>query len=236
MYTRKMIISYSYGDMNAKLSIVRVTDIIQDAVSEYLSAIGKDNIILKQENHSIWVFTRNRIVFEKPIAWKEEVTLEVRPVRMGSMKFVVETDIKDDRGLLLYALTEMCLIDMTSYKILPLSSVNLQKTIVEPTGNEAIFPVVTDDGFVPKMKARADSTMLDYSHHVNNSEYMKMALSLLSEEELSSLKPRGLDISYYYQAKEGNFLTIQTKEVDNILAFLISNQDKRSVTKILIIF
>src|SRR5574344_1719311 len=109
MYTRKMIISYSYGDMNAKLSIVRVTDIIQDAVSEYLSAIGKDNIILKQENHSIWVFTRNRIVFEKPIAWKEEVTLEVRPVRRGSMKFVVETDIKDDRGLLLYSLTEMCL-------------------------------------------------------------------------------------------------------------------------------
>ena len=63
MYSNKGIILASQCDFSSNLSTLGALQIIQDAICIYFGEMGVDEIRLKRDFNSIWVFAKNKIKF-----------------------------------------------------------------------------------------------------------------------------------------------------------------------------
>ena len=82
-----------------------------------------------------------------------------------------------------------------------------------------MLPKVGGEAFAPIPVMRAD---IDYNRHVNNANYIRMAMELLPEDFII----KGLRVEYRVAAKLGDSLTPTLFEIENgfVISLAISNE------------
>lgn len=189
MYEFTGKIRYSETDSEGRLSLESLLDYFQDCSTFQSESLGVGLEYLK-EKHQAWVLSSWQIVVRRYPGLCEQVVVGTFPYDfkgfLGSRNFYM----KDSEGkFLAYANSLWALVDMRTGKPAMPSERILKAYVVEPrlemeyAPRKIRIPAEGEDGV--KFSRPEDLLVrpyhLDTNHHVNNGQFIRMAMSFLPE-------------------------------------------------------
>lgn len=211
IYKKNGLVGGGIIGVDTNLSVMGAFTIVEDALTEMMGELKIDGLTAKRIYNAMWVFSKNRIKFIKPLAWGENYTVECFITDFSLVKMNIETAIKNAKGeIAVYARTEVCALDLTAGKIRKTSTVGVNDTIKKETSLMNIEFTqfdAADPPLVEKVKVR--STNIDFSHHTNNVEYIRFVLNTYSVEELLSRPVKEIEARYANQSFENDELQVK---------------------------
>ena len=211
---KKFEVTYSELSSVFGLSIVGAFNRRQDALTEYLGSFGCDNVTLKSKFNAVWVVVRSKLKVNELPDWKAEVRAVSGIVKLTRLSFDLLTMFYSKSDDLLFAVrSEICAMDFSARGIRPLNSVGFPLDAeVEPCIEGMEFLPCKSGGAAPKYEYTVRSTDIDYSGHLNNTNYVKLMLNTLSPEIYSGRKGLTFDIRFAKETILGDTLSVNLSD------------------------
>lgn len=213
-------IEYGMCDTTSKLKIVEIVKLIEAGVASFLKLYQKDNFTMKAQYGALWLFTKTKFRIEELPGWDEDVIVEARRVAYASkLLAIIEISIhtkNKTRGIT--AWVECCCARIETRKLLRLSEYDftIPASIEEDITFERFDAIVEES-----RKLVVSSSYIDYSHHTNNAEYLRMIMDEFSVPQLEEIKFKYVEIHYLSETKEKDELTIMKAHKKGIHYFKI---------------
>lgn len=185
MYSYQTRIRYSELDENGYLKTESLLDYFQDCSTFQSEDLGLGIAHLKEQN-MVWVLSSWQIVIERYPALGEVVTVGTLPYAfkgfIGYRNFLME-DEKGNR--LACANTIWSLINTQNAKPVKATQEMLEKYVVEPKLDMEYAPrkIVLPEGAAAKEEVIIKPHHLDTNHHVNNGQYVRIAMDALEKKD-----------------------------------------------------
>lgn len=226
MYNYQTRIRYSELDETGYLKTESLLDYFQDCSTFHSEDIGLGVNYLK-EQHMVWVLSSWQIVIERYPALGERVTVGTAPYSfrgfIGYRNFLME----DEKGKrIACANTVWSLIDTESGRPVRATEEMLEKYVVEPKLDMEYAPrkITVPEGAAAGEEVIIKPHHLDTNHHVNNGQYVRIAMDALEKKEpVRQLRAEyrkqvflnDVLIPYIVQTKTGTYVvTLKDKEDD----------------------
>ncbi|MDD3368957.1 MAG: thioesterase [Lachnospiraceae bacterium] len=192
MYSLNTRIRYSECDSHAKLTLESLLNYFQDCTSFHSEDKGV-GIQYLRDNHQVWVLSAWQIIINRYPAFGENVKVATFPYEFrgcfGSRNFIMETENGEQVAI---ANSLWTLLDSDS--MLPAKPDETMKIAYEL--NEKL-----DMDYAPRKIAVSENGErrepiqvkkhhLDTNNHVNNGQYVRMALDSIPEEKI----PKGFKV------------------------------------------
>ena len=204
-------VNASITGADGNLSVTGTFQVIQDAITELMGLHKIDNISVKREYNAFWVFVKTRVKFLKSLEWNEKYTVHAFISFLSVVKMNIDVEMKNERGeAVFYSRTELCALDIATQRIRKLSMVGVDGSILAE--GEAIDMQFTkfDETELPLVgTVRIQSTNIDFSHHTNNSEYVRLIMNTYSVSETEAMKIKEMEVIFAGQSYEGDVLDIK---------------------------
>lgn len=227
METTKKIYS---SECNFKLlmSLESILGLNQDLISLTMTEMGCDNVTLRTKYHCMWVYTRNKIHVQRRPRIGEILTLRCNPVTSNRLFAYFKTSFFDEKGnLIIEALTEMCAIDIESYRFIRLTQIpfsfNKNEEKIEYEMQELNYSESYQRVILP--------SMIDYSMHLNNIKSIPMYFDTFSLEELNDFYSHSFDftVKYTAQAKFGEHVTLKKGHEGNLYGYTLLDPQGQTI-------
>lgn len=227
-FNKQRYVSSAFIDSSLKMGIAQSVLMIQDNLTECFSKLNCDGIIYRQKFNVFWVFTKTKVQFYRRPNWKEIITATTFPIDNSGFKAHINTQIKDSQqNTLLTANQQACVLDLEKHRPVKLSTLPYPKEgFSKPIFTqdfEKFNCEYTDDDFCFEQKIR--SQLIDMSHHMNNIEYIKLALNTFSDDFLQQNDVDMLEVHYLGESKENQILRVYSKQIDNTFYINIKEQE-----------
>ena len=228
IYTKKGIVSGSLIDTSTNLSVIGTFQIVEDALTELMGELRIDGITAKKLYNAMWVYTKNRINFLKPLAWGESYSVESFVSLISLAKLNIDTAIKDNDGeIVAYSKVELCALDLETGRIRKTATVGVDESIVKENSQIQIDFTKFETLEMDKVESViVRSTNVDFCHHCNNVEYLRFLLNTYSVEELENYPIKEIEIGYANQSFEGETLDIYKLQNQDKDVLIIRKEDK----------
>lgn len=210
VFQKPRTITSAYIDSSGKMGIAQTVLMVQDNFTENFGAIKQDNFFVKEKG-GYWVITKAKFKFLRRPFWGDKVVTTSFPANNALIRTNENTIISTVEGEpIVLAEQEACCLDLVRHRPMKLSAVDF------PT--EGFPEAVLSDAF-----DRFNETALDYkevyqqkilpqhidmSHHMNNIEYVKLALNVFSIDDLEQCTPSELEVHFLGESLEGQTLRI----------------------------
>lgn len=184
MYSFDSRIRYSETDSEGKLTLEALLDYFQDCSTFHSEDLGVGLSYLKEKN-LVWVLSSWQIVVDRFPALCERVSIGTFPYEFKGCFGYRNFFMQDECGAYVAkANTLWTLLDTERFRPAHPTEEMLQKYIMEeklPMEYAARkIAVPTDGGQKEEIVVRAQH--LDTNHHVNNGQYVRMAMDFLPEQ------------------------------------------------------
>ena len=206
MYSLNYIVTTSACDSEGRLKLYSALQMMQDCSEMWIdSELGVKQFFTEQ-NMTQLLATRQVEIIRVP-EFKEKLTVTTSVYGMKPMFGFRNTFIYDERGKPCYKTWSMgAFVDKSSGKLKRVDESTIASMNLEPQlemnykDRRIILP--KEGGMVmgPVKVLRAD---IDYNKHLNNANYVRMAMELLPED----FNVKGLRVEYRIAAKLGDVLT-----------------------------
>lgn len=228
---KQAIIPASICDPNIVLGVKGTFDLMQDYLTEMLGELELDGVSLRAKYGCVWVFTRNRVVIDRPLNWKENYTAESFISSAKGAKMTVDTALKDDDGnICVYSRIEMCALDLATQKIKRIRDVGVgSDTHVEEPYRDIEFSRMRHDGLEAVDTVKVKSGDIDFVRHTNNVSYVRFIMDTYTVDDLRERPVREIEIRYAGQTHEGDILTVRKAESDGRELFDVTLGDTTAV-------
>jgi acyl-ACP thioesterase len=195
-------------------------------------------VVYREKYKAFWVFTKSKLHFEKRPVWREKIDASTFPIDNAGFKAHINTILCDKNGeTLITANQEACVLDLEKHRPVKLTGLNYPKeNFPEPVFTqpfEKFDSDFTEEDFKYEQVIR--SQHIDMSHHMNNIEYIKLALNVFSDDFLLTHEVKNLEVHYTGESKEGQTLKIYSKTSGNTTVVVI-NESERCVFEMKIEF
>lgn len=210
VFQKPRTITSAYIDSSGKMGIAQTVLMVQDNFTENFGSIKQDNFFVKEKG-GYWVITKAKFKFLRRPFWGDKVVTTSFPANNALIRTNENTIISTVEGEpIVLAEQEACCLDLVRHRPMKLSAVDF------PT--EGFPEAVLSDAF-----DRFNETALDYkevyqqkilpqhidmSHHMNNIEYVKLALNVFSIDDLEQCTPSELEVHFLGESLEGQTLRI----------------------------
>ncbi|MDE5756608.1 MAG: hypothetical protein K2I23_05905 [Clostridia bacterium] len=238
VYNKKKTVGISMVGTDGNLSVVGSFQIIQDAITELTGLLGIDGATVRDNYNALWVFTKTRAKFVKKIGWNNELTITSYISFISNAKIHINVVIKDaDNETVLFSKTEMCVLDIDTQRIRKTSTVGVDESMLEAVSNpaEIAFTKFTETDLPTVDKVQIKSTNIDFSHHTNNSEYIRLVMDTYSVDETENKPIKEFEIIYANQSFERDVLDIKKAKSDS-KDFVLIEKNGQPVVKCEIVF
>ena len=224
MYSLNYQVTTSTCDSEGKLKLYSALQMMQDCSEMWIDSEPGVKQYFTEQNMAQLLATRQVEVIRVP-DYKEKLTVTTSVYGMKPMFGFRNTFIYDSEGKPCYRTWSMgAFVDKTAGKLKRVDDATIASMALEPQlemnykDRRIILP--KEDGTVldPIRVLRAD---IDYNKHVNNANYVRMALELLPE----GFMVHGLRVEYRVAAKLGDVLipTIYEIEGGYIISISVGN-------------
>ena len=224
MYSLNYQVTTSTCDSEGKLKLYSALQMMQDCSEMWIDSEPGVKQYFTEQNMAQLLATRQVEVIRAP-DYKEKLTVTTSVYGMKPMFGFRNTFIYDSEGKPCYRTWSMgAFVDKTAGKLKRVDDATIASMTLEPQlemnykDRRIILP--KEDGTVldPIRVLRAD---IDYSKHVNNANYVRMAMELLPE----GFMVHGLRVEYRVAAKLGDVLipTIYEIEGGYIISLSVGN-------------
>ena len=238
IFTQERNISSAFIDSSLKMGIAQSVLMVQDNLTECFSMLGCDGVVYREKYNDFWVFTKSKLKFTRRPDWREKINASTFPIDNAGFKAHINTILRDKNGeILITANQEACVLDLEKHRPVKLTTLNYPKeNFPEPVFTEPFEKFDSDfseDDFKYEQVIR--SQHIDMSHHMNNIEYIKLALNVFTDDFLLAHEPKSLEVHYTGESKEGQALRIYSKTNENTTQIVIK-ESERSVFEMKIEF
>ena len=224
MYSLNYQVTTSTCDSEGKLKLYSALQMMQDCSEMWIDSEPGVKQYFTEQNMAQLLATRQVEVIRVP-DYKEKLTVTTSVYGMKPMFGFRNTFIYDSEGKPCYRTWSMgAFVDKTAGKLKRVDDATIASMALEPQlemnykDRRIILP--KEDGTVldPIRVLRAD---IDYNKHVNNANYVRMAMELLPE----GFMVHGLRVEYRVAAKLGDVLipTIYEIEGGYIISISVGN-------------
>ena len=224
-YVYKTRVTASQTDAGIGISTLGIAQVVQDNVCAFFACFNKDNVCLKRDYNSVWVFVKNRFKKTAIAYWNTEITVESYISKRSAALLIVDTVIKNSDGkVAVFARTEMCAVDLASGRIRRISSVGFPEDVeVYPSEADFEFNRFTFGGLKEKYSFTVPSTSVDYCMHLNNVESLRFILNTVPVSYGVLHPVRDVEIHFISQSREGDVLSVLAGRDETAEIFEIKN-------------
>lgn len=225
MYSFQSRIRYSEVDQNCLLTLDKLIDYFQDCCIFHSESAGL-GMEASVEKNCGWMLTGWQIVIDRMPRLMEEVTVSTWPYAFRSCNGWRNFLMQDSRGQsVATADSQWVFVDMQKGRpsVVPedhLSAYTLEKKMELP-GESGRIRVPKDCQERPSFPVRQDH--IDTNHHVNNGQYVKMALAGLPGD----LNIHNMRAEYRRQAKLGDEIFPRVKQEDGVWITSLDNEEQK---------
>ena len=225
MYSLKYKVTTSTCDSEGKLKLFSALQMMQDCSEMWLESEPTVKEYFARENMAQLLAARQVEIVRVP-DFKEELTVTTSVYGMKSMFGFRNTFIYDAEGSPCYRTWSMgAFVDKGNGKLKRVDETVANSLLIEPQlemnykDRRIILPKSGGEMHDSIKVMRAD---IDYNRHVNNANYIRMAMELLPE----GFTVEGLRVEYRVAAKLGDTLTPTVYPIENgyIVALSIGNE------------
>ena len=224
MYSLKYQVTTSTCDSEGRLKLYSALQMMQDCSEFWIDSEPGVKQYFAEQNMAQLLATRQVEVIRVP-RYKEELTVTSTVYGMKPMFGFRNTFIYDAQGRPCYKTWSMgAFVDKSTGKLKRVDDETIASMTLEPQlemnykDRRIILPKTEGEVMEPVKVLRAD---IDYNRHLNNANYIRMAMELLPE----SFVVRGLRVEYRVAAKLGDMLTptVYQTNAGIIIALSIGN-------------
>ena len=224
MYSLNYKVTTSTCDSEGKLKLYSALQMMQDCSEMWIDSEQGVKDYFEKENMAQLLASRQVEVIRRP-SFKEELTVTTSVYGMKSMFGFRNTFIYDAEGLPCYRTWSMgAFVDKGTGKLKKVDDQTISTMLLEPKldmnykDRRIILPKEGGTVLAPIAVQRAD---IDYNKHVNNANYIRMAMELLPE----GFEVKGLRVEYRVPARLNDQLVPTVYQQDElfIVALNIGN-------------
>ena len=224
MYSLNYKVTTSTCDSDGKLKLYSALQMMQDCSEMWIDSEQGVKDYFEKENMAQLLASRQVEVIRRP-SFKEELTVTTSVYGMKSMFGFRNTFIYDAEGLPCYRTWSMgAFVDKGTGKLKKVDDQTISTMLLEPKldmnykDRRIILPKEGGTVLAPIAVQKAD---IDYNKHVNNANYIRMAMELLPD----GFEVKGLRVEYRVPARLNDQLVPTVYQQDElfIVALNIGN-------------
>lgn len=228
-YEKKIYIPAEYCDYTVRLGNYQAFFLLQNAMTDGFEVMDCGNRGLGRRCNGYWAVTKTRLDIIKKPDWGQEVTVRSVFADDGRVRIHVKTEITDLNGeLLMKGCQELCVLDKDTHRPKRLSETCLPigENKEEKMGDfqKISAPEGTDGCYELTVR----SQHIDMSRHVNNIEYIRMAMDLFSVDELCKREVTFIQVHYIGECREGEKLTCNRVDDGNVSYLSVVKENKKA--------
>ena len=215
MYSLNYKVTTSTCDSDGKLKLYSALQMMQDCSEMWIDSEQGVKDYFEKENMAQLLASRQVEVIRRP-SFKEELTVTTSVYGMKSMFGFRNTFIYDAEGLPCYRTWSMgAFVDKGTGKLKKVDDQTISTMLLEPKldmnykDRRIILPNEGGTVLAPVAVQRAD---IDYNKHVNNANYIRMAMELLPE----GFEVKGLRVEYRVPARLNDQLVPTVYQQDEL--------------------
>ena len=200
-------------DSEGKLKLYSALQMMQDCSEMWIDSEPAARKFFSDNNMTQLLATRQVEVVRVP-RFKEDLTVTTSIYEVMPMYGFRNTFIRDAQGQPCYRTWSMgAFVDLATGKLARLSDEAIASLTLEPKqemnyrGRRIILPKQDGTVLEPVQVMRAD---IDYNRHMNNANYVRVAMELLPE----GFEVRDMRVEYRIAAKQGDWLTPTLYPID----------------------
>lgn len=219
-------------DTNANLSLLGLCDIIVDTMSEMLGVLKLDGLYALKNYNAMWVISKNKIRILDNVKWNEEVDVESFLSSKTLARIAIDTVVKKQNEIIAYSRIESCAIDLQTKRIRKTNTMGIDdNTIVENPYNFDKFLETKEEAsnYQLKFSQRSLYTNIDYLHHTNNLEYIRILLNSFTVKEIETKPIKQIEINYKNQSFENDLLEVYKDSLDHVCFYEINANNEAKV-------
>ena len=225
MYTLNYKVTTSCCDNEGRLKLYSALQMMQDCSEMWIDSEPTARKFFTDNNMTQLLATRQVEVVRMP-RFKEDLTVTTSIYEVLPMYGFRNTFIRDAQGQPCYRTWSMgAFVDLTTGKLARLSDEAIASLTLEPKqemnyrSRRIILPKQDGTVLEPVRVMRAD---IDYNRHMNNANYVRIAMELLPE----GFEVKDMRVEYRIAAKLGDLLTPTLYPIDggNIVSLAIDGQ------------
>mgnify|MGYP002862361114 FL=1 len=229
VFSQERSISSAFIDSSVRMGIAQSVLMVQDNLTECFAKMGCDGVVYREKYHVFWVFTKSKLHFVRRPDWREKIVATTFPVDNAGFKAHINTILQDlDGKTLVTANQEACVLDMEKHRPVKISTLDYPKDgfpeLVFDEPFEKCDADFTDADLKYEQVIR--SPHIDMSHHMNNIEYIKLALGVFTDDFLLAHEVERLEVHYTGESKEGQTLRVYAKTSGNVTDIAIKESDR----------
>ena len=237
-FVKRRTITSAYIDSMSRMGIAQTALMVQDNITGNFGEIDCDNLLLNKLG-AYWVLTRSKFHFYKRPFWREKVHTVSFPVSNALVRANENTAIVTPEGeFLITANQEACCLSLATHRPVKLSTLPFPREgFPAPVFTDSFEKFeVPDEEYVEVYKQKVYSQNIDVSHHMNNIEYIKLALNVLSVKEIEEREPLDLEVHYMGESMEGELLTIKHARKEDCSYMKILKENDKAVFELKLSF
>ena len=219
MYSLNYKVTTSTCDSEGRLKLYSALQMMQDCSEMWIDSEPDVKQYFTEQNMAQLLATRQVEILRVP-EFKESLTVTTSVYGMKPMFGFRNTFIYDSEGKPCYRTWSMgAFVDKTAGKLKRVDDATIASMTLEPQlemnykDRRIMLPKEGGETLDPIKVLRAD---IDYNKHVNNANYVRMAMELLPE----NFKVQGLRVEYRVAAKLGDVLIPTIYKIEG--GFIIS--------------
>jgi acyl-ACP thioesterase len=219
MYTLNYKVTTSTCDSEGRLKLYSALQMMQDCSEMWIDSEPTARKFFNDNNMTQLLATRQVEVVRVP-RYKEDLTVTTSIYEVMPMYGFRNTFIRDAQGQPCYRTWSMgAFVDLATGKLARLSEETIASLTLEPKqemnyrGRRIILPKQEGIVMEPFTVRRAD---IDYNRHMNNANYVRIAMELLPED----FKVKDMRVEYRIPAKLGDQLIPTLYPIDG--GFIVS--------------
>lgn len=221
MYSLEYKVTTSTCDSDGRLKLYSALQMMQDCSEMWIdSEPGVKQYFAEQNMAQLLAFRQVEIV--RVPEYKEELTVTTSVYGMKPMFGFRNTFIRDAEGKPCYKTWSMgAFVDLSNGRLKRVDDATIASMTLEPQlemnyrDRRIILPKEGGETLEPIPVLRAD---IDYNKHMNNANYVRMAMELLPE----GFVVEGLRVEYRVAAKLGNLLIPTIYRIDGGIVVALS--------------
>lgn len=218
MYTLNYKVTTSCCDSEGRLKLYSALQMMQDCSEMWIDSEPAARKFFS-DNMTQLLATRQVEVVRVP-RFKEDLTITTSIYEVMPMYGFRNTFIRDAQGQPCYRTWSMgAFVDLATGKLARIADEAIASLTLEPKqdmnyrGRRIILPKQDGTVLEPVPVMRAD---IDYNRHMNNANYVRIAMELLPE----GFEVRDMRVEYRIAAKQGDMLTPSLYPIDG--GFIVS--------------
>lgn len=228
VFQKSRTITSAYIDVSGKMGIAQTVLMVQDNFTENFGQIKQDNFFVKEKG-GYWVISKAKLKFNSRPFWRDKVVTTSFPANTSLIRTVENTAITTPEGEpIVLAIQEACCLDLVRHRPMKLSKVDFPtEGSPEPFLNDEFdrfneIALQYEEVYQQKVLPQH----IDMSHHMNNIEYVKLALNVFNVNDLEMCTPSELEVHFLGESLEGQTLHIYRAEHNGATYMKIMESDR----------